>query len=67
MLLLLENRKSAEPVDTHRVSSGQAPTGGVGDNEGEGDGESRRNEGCSRSSCVAAMIAGKAYDYASPE
>lgn len=53
--MLLEYREALEPVDTHRESSGQDPMAGVG--EVEGDGDSRRKEGCSRSSCVVAILA----------
>lgn len=49
-----ENIEPVEAVETQRESSGQAPMAGVG--EGDGEGESRRNEGCSRSSCVFAMV-----------
>jgi hypothetical protein len=45
-----------EAVETQRESSGHAPIAGVGDVEGEGD--SRRKEGCSRiPSCVDAIFA----------
>jgi hypothetical protein len=46
-----ENSEAAEAVDTERESSGQAPIAGVGEVDGDGDGESRRKEGCSRNTC----------------
>jgi hypothetical protein len=49
-----ENIEPVEAVETQRESSGQAPIAGVGEVEGEGD--SRRKEGCSRRSCVVAMV-----------
>jgi hypothetical protein len=54
--MALENMEVVEAVETQRESSGHAPIAGVGDVDGEG--ESRRKEGCSRiSSCVDAIFA----------
>ena len=43
-----------DAVETHRDSSGHAPIAGVGEVEGEGD--SRRKDGCCRSSCLVAIV-----------
>lgn len=51
--MLLE--KSLEPAETERDIAGQAPNAGVGDVDGEG--ESRRKEGCSRSFGVVFILA----------
>lgn len=52
-----ENRDPVEAVETdlESSSSGHAPIAGVGD--ADGDGDSRRNEGCPGSSSVVAMVA----------
>jgi hypothetical protein len=50
MLKSAEKRDPVDPVDTQRDNSGHAPIAGVGEPEGVGDGESRRKDGCSRSS-----------------
>ena len=50
-----ETMEPVEAVEMQRESSGQAPIAGVGDVEGDGD--SLRNDGCSLSSCVAAIFA----------
>jgi hypothetical protein len=49
-----ETMEPVEAVERQRESSGQAPIAGVGDVDGDGD--SLRNDGCSRSSCVAAIF-----------
>jgi hypothetical protein len=49
-----ENVEPVEAVDTQRESSGHAPMAGVGDVDGEGD--SRRKEGCSWSSWPVAIF-----------